>query len=199
VSNLINKRLKELRSLDASEKIRNLPRREWNSRNEILLWQIKPRTEKKIFNLARKHKPKIILELGTSAGFSTLILRKAVPEALIHTVECVPYRLALAKESFFKTKTKNVVLHEDKILNVLRNWSLKGVDFVFLDADKEHYELYIKLILPFLSKNAVIVADNILDNPSKTKKFIDFMMALKNFKTKIFKLDNGVLVSERIK
>lgn len=167
-------------------------------KNEVLLLQIKKKTEKKIFNLAKKHQPKIILELGTSVGFSSLVLRKASPDAKIYTVECVPYRIRLAKESFSKANVKNIVLLEDKIINVLNNWSSKNIDFVFLDADKENYEVYVKIILPFLSKKAVIVADNVLDNPSKTKNFIEFMKFLSGFKTRVYKIDNGVLVSERV-
>jgi caffeoyl-CoA O-methyltransferase len=186
----VYKRLKELRAMDYSELIRNIPRSKWNIKNKILLWQIKPKTAQKLYRLTKLKQPKLILELGTSAGFSTLILKKAAPKAEIQTIECVPYRIKLAKESF---KGLNIILHEDKIINVLNKWE-KKIDFLFLDADKENYLNYVKILIPFLTKNALIVADNVLDNPKKTAEFVKFMK--NNFETRVYKLENGVLVSK---
>jgi caffeoyl-CoA O-methyltransferase len=200
MSKIINKRLRELRFLDYSDNIRNEKRSNWkNINNKILLWQIKPKTAKKIFNLTKKFKPKIILELGTSAGYSSLVFAKACLKTKIYTIECVPYRIKLAKESFIKTNlNERIILYENKINDVLKNWN-KKIDLLFLDADKDNYINYTKKLLHFLNKNSIIIADNVLDNPKKTQIFINFMRSLKNFKTIIYKIDNGVLVSKKLK
>ena len=203
---LINQRLQELIVLDQSSDIRDTLKRHWKiNEKKTLLWQIKLKTAKKVYRLVKQKKPKIILELGTSAGYSALVMLKAKPNALIHTIECVPYRIQMAKDSFSKTKTqKSVIIYEDKIKKILDEWIKKKkfqkskIDFVLIDADKEFYEENTKKILPMLSKKAIIVTDNILDNPNKTKKYIKFMKSLKNFKTKVYKIDNGVLVAKRI-
>lgn len=203
---LINQRLQELDMLDQSSDIRDTLKRHWKiNEKKTLLWQIKPRTAKKVYRLIKQKKPKVILELGTSAGYSALVMLKANPNALIHTIECVPYRIQMAKDSFNKTKTrKNVIIYEDKIKKILDEWIKKKkfqknrIDFVLIDADKEFYEENTKKILSMLSKNATIVTDNVLDNPKKTKNYIKFMKSLKNFKTIVYKIDNGVLVAKRI-
>lgn len=202
MTRLINKRLNELRSLDQSEDIRNTLKRYWKIKEKkTLLWQIKPKTAKKIYNLSKKQQPKLILELGTSAGYSTLIMAKATTEKTkIHTIECIPYRIDLAKESFEKTNLKNrIILHEGKIKDIIEKWDTKNkVDLLFLDADKENYLDNTKKIIPFLSKNAIIIADNMLDNPKKTEEYIKYVKSLKEFSTKVYKIDNGVLVAKRI-
>ena len=79
---LINQRLCELEQLDQSIDIRDTLKRHWKIKEKkTLLWQIKPETAKKIYNLVKQNKPKTILELGTSAGYSALIMAKANPNA----------------------------------------------------------------------------------------------------------------------
>lgn len=184
--------------MDFSEKIRNEKRSQWvNINNKILLWQIKQKTEKKIFYLTKKFKPKIILELGTSAGYSSLVFAKAYSKSKIYTIESVPYRIKLAKESFNVTNlNQRIVLYESKINDILKNWN-KKIDLLFLDSDKVNYTLYVKKLLPFFSNKCIIIADNVLDNPIKTKDFVIFMKSLKNFKTSVYKIDNGILVSKK--
>jgi len=202
---LINQRLEELQDLDQSKDIRDKLKRHWDIKEKkTLLWQIKPLTAKKLHDLVKKNKPKTILELGTSAGYSALIMLKANPQAIIHTIECIPYRIDLAKESFKKTNLQNnVIIYEDKIKTILDNWEKKRtwkkhkIDLVFIDADKEYYEENTKKILPFLSRNAIIITDNVLDNPKKTQQYIKFMKSQKEFKTRIYKIENGVLVAKK--
>lgn len=203
---LINKRLKELQELDQSKDIRNKLKRDWEIKEKkTLLWQIKKETAKKIYNLIKKHKPKTILELGTSAGYSALIMAKANPNAKIHTIECIPYRIEMAKESFKKTNLeKQIIIYEDKIKNVLdtwkktNKWKKNKIDFVLIDADKENYEENTKKIIPFLSKKAIITTDNVLDNIKKTEQYIKYMKTQKELKTRIYNIENGVLIAKRI-
>ncbi len=202
---LINQRLRELEKLDQSSDIRDILKRHWKIKEKkTLLWQIKPKTAKKLHNLIKINKPKTILELGTSAGYSALIMLKANPNAKIHTIECIPYRIDMAKESFKKTKLdKNIILHEHKIKHVLdewtktKAWKKNKIDFVLIDADKENYEENTNKILPFLSKKAIIITDNVLDNPKKTEQYIKYMKSQKNLKTTIYKIENGILVAKR--
>jgi predicted O-methyltransferase YrrM len=203
---LINERLQELEKLDQSKDIRDTLKRHWKIKEKkTLLWQIKPKTAKKLYNLVKIHKPKTILELGTSAGYSALVMMSANPCAKMHTIECIPYRIDMAKESFWKTKIKNrIIIYEDKIKNVLdmwqktKKWKKNKIDLAFIDADKEYYEENTKKIMPFLSKNAIIVTDNVLDNIKKTQNYIKYMKMQKEYKTRIYSIDNGVLVAKRI-
>jgi predicted O-methyltransferase YrrM len=125
--------------------------------------------------LLKTHKPKKILEIGMSVGYSTLWFAGTISKkSKIITIEQNPKKIELAKKNFTKAGVSNMIKIKQgiakDILTQLSN-SKNKFDFIFIDADKEQYSLYFDLCLPMLKKGGIIAADNILF-PTRFKKHI---------------------------
>jgi caffeoyl-CoA O-methyltransferase len=113
--------------------------------------------------LLRSIKAKRVLELGTFTGYSALTMAENLPkDGEIITVDINKETVALAKDFWSKSE------HGHKIQSILGSGleiipTLEGkFDFVFIDADKRNYIDYLKLTVPMLSDNGMIVIDNVL-------------------------------------
>ena len=114
------------------------------------------------------HKPKRILELGTAVGYSGLFMLYSLGEnAELSTVENFPKRILKAKENFARSPySENITLLEGDGGEILKRLILekKSFDFVFLDAAKAQYPLWLPYILELLPTGGVLFCDNILQD-----------------------------------
>ena len=113
--------------------------------------------------LLKAIKAKRVLEVGTSAGFSTLWLADAVgKKGRIVTIEMEPRKVERARNNFKQAGVNRLIeIKQGIALDVLR--TLKGkFDFVLLDADKENIIEYFDLVLPLVRAGGIIAADNML-------------------------------------
>jgi caffeoyl-CoA O-methyltransferase len=106
-----------------------------------------------------------ILEVGTSAGFSTLWFADAIGKnrnTKIITIEMNPQKVEWALKNFKEAGFDKIIeIKQGLALDLLQN--LKGkFDFVFLDADKENIIRYFDLVLPLVRIGGIIAADNML-------------------------------------
>ncbi len=106
-----------------------------------------------------------VLEVGTSAGFSTLWLADAIGKnhnTKVITIEMNPQKIEWALKNFKEAGVdKMIEIKQGLALDLLHN--LKGnFDFVFLDADKENIVRYFDLVLPLVKIGGIIAADNML-------------------------------------
>jgi predicted O-methyltransferase YrrM len=126
---------------------------------------VSPQTGKFLYLLAKIHGSKKILEIGTLGGYSTAWLAKALPkEGEIITIDCFEQHLKIAAENLSEIGLRERVLFchgvASQVLPFLEQESF--FDFVFIDADKSQYPLYLKLILPLMKKGGLIVSDNLI-------------------------------------
>jgi len=111
--------------------------------------------------LAASAPPGRWIEIGTSAGYSTLWLALAARETgrRVTTFEVLDAKAALARETFALAGVNDVV---DFVHGDARD-SLAGLDdvaFCFLDSEKPDYgELY-EAVVPLLVPGGLLVADN---------------------------------------
>jgi len=125
--------------------------------------------------LLKTHKPKKILEIGTSFGYSTLWFAGSIDKkSKILTIEQNPKKIEIAKKNFAKAGISTMVdikqgIAKDVLTQLSK--SKKQFDFIFIDADKEQYSLYFDICLPMLKKNGILAADNIIF-PTRFKKHI---------------------------
>ena len=116
--------------------------------------------------LLKAIRAKRVLEVGTSAGFSTLWLADAIgKKGRIITIEMDPRKAERARKNFKQAGVEKMIeIRQGVALNVLR--ALKGrFDFVLLDADKENIIKYFDLVLPLVRAGGIIAADNMLFPP----------------------------------
>jgi caffeoyl-CoA O-methyltransferase len=107
-----------------------------------------------------------ILEVGTSAGFSTLWFADALGKnrrsTRVITIEMNPLKVEQALKNFKAAGVDKMIdVRQGIALDLLHK--LKGkFDFVFLDADKENIIRYFDLILPMVRIGGIIATDNML-------------------------------------
>ena len=115
--------------------------------------------------LLKAIKARRILEVGTSAGFSTLWFADAMGKnhsTRVITIEMNPQKVERASKNFKEAGVDKIIeIKQGIALDLLRK--LKGkFDFVFLDADKENIIRYFDIVLPMVRIGGIIAADNML-------------------------------------
>ncbi|MDX1814006.1 MAG: class I SAM-dependent methyltransferase [Candidatus Bathyarchaeia archaeon] len=109
----------------------------------------------------RRAKPKRVLEVGTLVGYSAILMGNELDEtAYITTVEIHKEEARTAEENIRKAEIppKVEVITGDaiEIIPQLKD----AFDFVFIDAMKNEYKDYLRLVENKLCEGAMIVADN---------------------------------------
>jgi len=202
ISSKIVKVLHEIERIEKEWVIADYPRDHSYGRipgeNEIRLWSIPASTGLILYSLVLAKKPKLIVEIGTSAGYSTIWMGAAARTygGLLHTLEICPEKMKLADENVSKAGLADTVnIMHGNAVDITRKWDPElKIDFVFLDADKENYLTYLNNLLPFFSKDAILCADNAIDYRHLMTDFIDEVKRLDSYESLTLNLDNGLLL-----
>ena len=126
---------------------------------------IRKETQSFLKVLLMMKKPVRVLEVGTAIGFSALLMCEYLPEnGHITTIEKYEKRIPIARENFKRAgKEDRITLIEGDALEVMR--SLEGpFDFIFMDAAKGQYIHYMPEAIRLLSKDGVLMSDNVLQD-----------------------------------
>lgn len=158
-------------------------------------------------------RPRLILEVGTAVGFSTLLMSEYGPEGChITTIENYEKRIPIAKENFRKAgKEGQITLLEGDAAGILK--TLQGpYDLIFMDAAKAQYIHFLPEVLRILPPGGILVSDNVLQdgdlieshfaverrNRTIYKRMREYLYVLKNseeLETSILPLGDGVTLS----
>lgn len=159
---------------------------------------------------------KRILEVGTAIGYSALVFADSIDgEGHIDSIEI---REASAEKAVKNIENYNqskvsIDVHVGDALDVLP--TLNGpYDLVFLDAGKSHYDKYFEFADQFISKNGIIISDNVLykgmtatnDLVIKRKKtivknmrnYLDDLTAREGYDSVIIPIGDGVAISTKL-
>jgi predicted O-methyltransferase YrrM len=139
------------------------------------------------------------VEIGTSAGYSTLWLALAARESgrRVTTFEILDAKATLARETFAVAGVEDVVefVHGD-VRDELAG--VDGVSFCFLDSEKEDYgELY-ELVVPKLVHGGLLVADNVVDFREILQPMLDRALADERVDAVVVPFLTGQLVCRRL-
>ena len=146
--------------------------------------------------LIKASRARNILEIGTGVGYSTIWLALAAREnqGKVLTIEKDSDHARVAAEYFKKANLKNVNILNADALGLLKNLDEK-FDFVFIDAAKEEYIDYIKLIYTKLVKPSLIVADNAISHLEAVSDYLDYVRTDKNISSVLIPIRAGLEVS----
>ncbi len=113
--------------------------------------------------ISKMIRPKVILEIGTYTGYSTLCLAEGLAEnGVIHTLdnneELVDFQRKYFKKAGFD---KKIIQHTGEALEMIPQIN-KNYDLVFIDADKNNYSLYFDQIIDSVNTGGIILSDNVL-------------------------------------
>jgi len=162
------------------------------------LRQIPPDTGKFLALMAANAPDGNFLEIGTSAGYSTLWIALAC-EMLgrsITTFELLPEKVKLARKTFLLAQVdKTVTLIEGDAKEFIDRY--QNIAFCFLDAEKEVYgELY-ELIVPRLVHGGLLLADNAINHQESLKPMLDKALTDERVDALIVPIGKGVLVCRK--
>jgi predicted O-methyltransferase YrrM len=107
--------------------------------------------------------PQRILEIGTYTGYSAICLARGLkPGGILSTIEVNDELRSTALKYFRKAKLHDAIqIINGDALEVIP--SLKGsYDLVFIDANKDDYSEYFKLVFDKVRSGGYILADNVL-------------------------------------
>ena len=162
------------------------------------LRQVPPETGKFLALQASNCPAGNFIEIGTSAGYSTMWISLAAKERKIKikTFELLEEKIKLAKETFNKAGISDIVeLIEGDALNNLEN--INDVSFCFIDCEKEIYEKCWDLVSGKIVNNGLIIADNAINHYDTIKPMIDKAFADERFDCLIVPIGTGELVCRR--
>lgn len=192
IPELVKKRMRYLEKLDAEDRVNGTPRMQ-------RLRQIPPETGKFLSIIAAGAPRGEFIEIGTSAGYSTMWIALACMERgnKIKTFEILEEKIELAKETFQQSKMQKYIdLVEGDARDYLKEE--KDISFCFLDAEKDVYEECYDLIIPNMVKGGLLVADNAINLYDVLKSMIDKALSDKRVDSLIIPIGKGELLCRKI-
>ncbi|MFN4299355.1 MAG: O-methyltransferase [Thermaurantimonas sp.] len=155
--------------------------------------------------------PSRVLEIGTYTGYSAIAMAQAMPEnGLLYTID-INEELKPLVQSFIKLAglESRIGLHFGDAMQIVpslnENW-----DLVFIDADKENYLNYYKMVLPKMKIGGFIIADNVLwsgkvcdpeiNDPEtlSLKKFNDYVHKDPRVENVLLPVRDGLMILRKI-
>ena len=160
----------------------------------MYMFNIKPDSGKFLHLLVKVKRPKNIIEIGTSNGYSTILLASADKKTKVYTIEIADKKVEMAKNNFKKAGLKNIELLHGDALKVLKKFNVK-VDMIFLDAVKKDYIKYIKLLEKNMNPCCLIIADNIISHSEKVDSYLSYVK--KKYSSETLQIGAGLEMSVR--
>lgn len=188
----VTKRMKFLEDIDSRDRGDGTPRLE-------RLRQI-PRETGKFLSILAASAPKgEFIEIGTSAGYSTLWIALACKSLgnKITTFEILREKAILAEKTFKETNLEDYI---ELIFGDAREYinNYKNIAFCFLDAEKEVYSECYDLIIPNMVKGGILVADNAINHYETLKPMLDRALADERVDAIIVPIGKGELLCRKI-
>jgi predicted O-methyltransferase YrrM len=195
IPSAILKRMKYLEDRDRNEMVGKIDMLHFNK-----LRQIPPETGRFISLMAACSSPDAHwLEIGTSAGYSTLWLTLACKQlnTRISTFELNPQKIELAKETFLQSDVQQYVeLIAGNVLDHLSNYT--EISFCFLDTEKELYAKCYEIVIPNMIAGGILLADNVISHQVELQSMIDIALADERVAATIVPVGEGILMCRRI-
>jgi caffeoyl-CoA O-methyltransferase len=144
---------------------------------------------------------KRVVELGTSTGESglwfSLALRKTGGKLYTHDID--PGRIAVARENFKRAGVEDIVLITEGDAHQTAPRNKDPIDILFIDAEKDGYDAYLKELLPYVRPGGLIVAHN-MRRPAPNPRYVDAITTSPDLDTSFVLMDGagvGITLKKR--
>jgi predicted O-methyltransferase YrrM len=163
------------------------------------LLNLEPLSAQLLSILVRSSQSTRLLEIGTSNGYSTIWLAWAT-RALgghISSIDREAHKQVLADANLRRAGLREVVdLVCGDATQVVAN--LPGpFDFVFFDADRLSAPAQLALLMPKLTPEALVLADNALSHPDEIAGYLAAVEALPQFEHLVVPIGKGLSLAYR--
>lgn len=198
----LHKTIMAIEDLNGKWKMENIPFEHTYGRipgeKEIRMWSIPRSTIELLSFLAILQNAKVIIDVGTSAGYSAIWLAIAakITGGHVYTIENFEPKIEAAQKYIKQSTLQDyITLIQGDAKDVLSNWDgKKTIDFTLLDADKENYGVYLRTLIPHLNKNGVVVADNAGNFRHLMMDFISLAETRDDLISHFLNIDNGLMI-----
>ena len=192
ISKQMKERMRYLETEDARDRQDGTPQPQ-------RLRQIPPITGRFLAIMAAGAPPGKVVEIGTSAGYSTMWLSLACRERAcgITTFEVLDNKAALARETFTRSGIEDVVafVHGDA-----RDYlaEMRDIAFCFLDADKDIYQSCYDLVIPNLVSGGLLLVDNVISHATFLERFVQYAADDERIDAVVVPIGKGLLLCRKI-
>lgn len=164
-----------------------------------------------LYLLTRLKQPSLVVELGSGFGYSAYWFARALSmRSKVVLTDYSENNIADARQVLMETGLSDrAEFRVGDALQIGREYH--DIDLLFIDIDKIQYPEAIRLMLPQLARNALVIADNTLwygkvaeegaqdIETAAISQFNDFMFNHEYFSTSIVPLRDGVLLAYKFK
>ncbi len=189
----MHERMRYLEARDVEDRTDGTPRMQ-------RLRQIPPETGKFLALLAAGAPEGHILEIGASAGYSTLWLALAAEAAgrRVTTFEVLLEKVELARVTFRLAGVEQTVeLIADDARQHIEKFN--DIAFCFLDAEKEVYGEIYEMVIPRLVKGGLLVADNAINHREALQTALDRALSDDRVDALIVPIGKGELLCRKMR
>jgi caffeoyl-CoA O-methyltransferase len=144
---------------------------------------------------------KRVVELGTSTGESglwfSMALRKTGGKLYTHDID--PGRIAVARENFKRGGVDDIVVITEGDAHQTAVKNTDPIDILFIDAEKEGYDAYLKELLPYVRPGGLIIAHN-MRRPAPNPRYIEAITTNPDLDTSFVLMDGagvGITLKKR--
>ena len=188
----IRSQMIRLESIDAADRLDGTPHLK-------RLRQVPPETGKFLALAAASIPGGDIIEIGTSAGYSSLWIMLACLQAgrKLTTYEVLREKVQLARETF---RLANVEDHLS-LVEADARYALSlhnKIAFCFLDAEKDVYAACYEQVVPRLVKGGFLIADNAINHRVSLDEFLTAALHDKRLDALIAPIGKGLLICRKI-
>jgi caffeoyl-CoA O-methyltransferase len=185
--------LTELETCDQQERTQNLP-------NEKRIKALHPGAAKLLSMLAISNKAKNMVEIGASAGYSTLWLAYAasITGGKVVTCEIDPARADETRANLEKANMADYVEVLVGDARELLRHREEPVDLVFIDGEKDQYETYFDVVYKRLGVGSIVVADNVVSHEDELLDYVTYVQNHPNLESVTVPLGWGLEITVKI-
>ncbi len=133
-----------------------------------------------------------IVELGTSTGESglwfSMALRKTGGKLYTHDID--PGRIAVARANFKRAGVEDLIVITEGDAHETAPKNKEPIDLLFVDAEKEGYDAYLKELLPYVRPGGLIVAHN-MRRPAPNPRYVEAITTSPDLDTSFVLMDGA--------
>ncbi len=166
---------------------------ELNRKHSIRLNQLPHESVAYIVNLIQVNKPTTILEIGTSAAYTSIQMASAALQygGHVYTIEKSAPKAEIARVNISESGLHNITLLEGEALDIVMHWT-REIDLLLIDADRKRYLEFFKLAEPHLSPAAIVIADNVSNFKHEVENFLNYFVDNLDYRSEIVPMPNGL-------
>jgi predicted O-methyltransferase YrrM len=169
------------------------------SERQQKMLNLEPETARFLSFVIRSSKRTNVLEIGTSNGYSTCWLAWAVQQTggRVTSIDRAQHKHVRADTNLRQAGLRSLVeLRCGDATEIVA--TLPGpFDCIFFDADRYSAPTQLRLLLPKLTPNVLLLADNALSHPDEIAGYLEAVQALEGFEQMVIPVGKGLSIAYR--